>query len=141
MLTYILPVMLIVAANTFYQVCAKSTPTDLHPLASLTITYLVGAALSAVFYHVLQRGSILREYAHLNWAPFALGLAVAGLELGNILAYRAGWPVSALSIVQGSFVAICLLGVGYVLYQEPITANKVLGIIICLIGLWFLNRP
>lgn len=67
-LSYLWPIILVVAANTVYQSCAKSVPGDIDPLALLTVTYLVGAGFSAVLYCVLHRGGagLLQEYAHLN---------------------------------------------------------------------------
>ena len=53
------PIALIVLANIFYNICTKSTPSDIDPLASLTITYLVGAASAAVLYFALNRGGNL----------------------------------------------------------------------------------
>ena len=40
------PILLAVGSNVVYQICAKSSPRDLDPFASLCITYLVGAAAS-----------------------------------------------------------------------------------------------
>lgn len=141
MLSYLWPIALVVLSNTLYQICSKGTPQDLSPFASLTVTYLVGAVASAVLYHVFERGgNLLKEYAHLNWAPFVLGVVIVGLEVGFIFAYRAGWQVSTASVVQSAFLAISLLFVGALLYHEPITATKVAGILICLVGLYFINR-
>lgn len=44
MLNYIWPLALVVLSNVFYQISAKSVPDAMNPFASLTITYLVGAA-------------------------------------------------------------------------------------------------
>lgn len=141
MLSYIWPIALVVVSNVFYQICAKSTPEGIDPLASLTVTYTVGAAASAALYLVLNRGgNLLREYAHLNWAPFAFGITLVGLEVGFIYAYKAGWQVSTASIVQSSFLAAALLFVGLFLYHEPITLNKAAGVVICLVGLYFINK-
>ena len=41
------PIALAVCADIMYQISAKSTPQDLNPFASLTITYLIGAVISA----------------------------------------------------------------------------------------------
>ncbi len=141
-LSYLWPIILVVAANTVYQICAKSVPGDIDPLASLTVTYLVGASFSAVLYCVLHRGGagLLQEYAHLNWAPFMLGLSVVGLEVGFICAYKAGWAVSTASIVQSAFLAGALLFVGWLLFHEAVTPTKLVGLAICLVGLYFLNK-
>ena len=140
MFSFIWPIALVVISNVFYQICAKSAPEGMHPLATLTVTYAVGAVVSGVLYAVLSRGgNLLKEYAHLNWAPFVLGLVIVGLEVGYIYAYQAGWQVSTASIVQSSFLAIALIAVGFALYHEPLTWNKLVGIGICMVGLVFIN--
>jgi multidrug transporter EmrE-like cation transporter len=101
----------------------------------------VGAAVSLVFYFLMNRdGTLLREYGQINWAPVVLGLVIVGLEVGYIFAYKAGWPVSTVATVQSAFLAIALLALGALVYHEPVTRDKVLGVVICLVGLGFLNR-
>lgn len=142
MLNYIWPLALIVLSNVFYQICAKSVPEGMNPLASLTITYLVGAIICLILYYALNTNSnpnIINEYKRLNWAPFVLGIVIVGLEVGCIYAYKAGWQVSVAQIVQAAFLAVILIFVGYFLYKESITWNKVCGIIICLVGLGLIN--
>ena len=141
MFSYVWPMALVVLSNTAYQICAKSVPGGMNPFASLTVTYLVGALASGLFYVALgDGGNILQEYTKLNWAPFVLGLVIVGLEVGWIYAYKAGWPVSTAFILQSAILAGFLLMVGRMLYQEPVTLNKIICIIICLIGLYFLSR-
>lgn len=140
MFSFIWPIALVVASNTLYQICAKSVPEDMNPFASIIVTYLVGAAVSAILYFALgSGGNLVREFCKLNWAPFVLGLAIVGLEAGWIYAYKAGWQISTGFIVQSSFLAMVLLLVGFFLYHEALTWNKLLGAAICLIGLIFIN--
>lgn len=110
-------------------------------MASMTITYLVGAVCSAIMFFVINKhGNLLHEYTKLNWAPIFLGVSVVGLEVGFIYAYKNGWPVSTASMVQSAFLAVALLFVGALLYHESINLNKLLGVGICLVGLFFLNK-
>ena len=140
-MSMIWPIVLVVFSNIVYQICAKGVPKNMDAMASMTITDLVGAACSAVMYFVMNKdGNLLQEYAKINWAPIFLGVSVVGLEVGFIYAYKNGWAVSTLSIVQSAFLAVVLIIVGAVLYHEAITANKVIGIVICLIGLYFINK-
>lgn len=112
----------------------------MNPFASLSVTYLVGALASLVLYFVLgSAGNLIREYGKLNWAPFVLGIVIVGLEVGWIYAFKAGWQVSTGFIVQSAFLAAALLLVGYVLYHESLSWNKIVGVMICLIGLGFIN--
>lgn len=140
MISYIWPLGLVVLSNVFYQICAKSVPAKLNPFASLTVTYLIGAIASAIFYYTTNKeANLLSEYKKLNWASFLMGLAIVGLEVGYIYAYKAGWAVSTAQIVQAAILAIILIFVGYILYKEDITWNKIAGIIVCLGGLGLIN--
>ncbi len=140
MIAYVWPIALVVLSNVVYQICAKSVPGEMNPFASLTVTYLVAAAASAVLFFLIgQNDSLIKEYAKLNWAPFVLGIVIIGLEAGWLYAYKAGWQVSAAFIVQSAFLASVLLFVGFFLYHEPLTWNKLVGVVICLIGLIFIN--
>ena len=47
MWSMIWPILIVVGANTFYHICAKSTPENANAFASLAITYGVGAVLSS----------------------------------------------------------------------------------------------
>lgn len=141
MLSYIWPIALVVAANTLYQICSKSVPDNLDPFASLTVTYLVSALVSFILYCTVSgNANLLREYSRLNWAPFAFGIVLVGLEVGFIYAYRAGWPVSTAQIVQSAFLAVILLFVGFALYNEVLTARKIIGMAVCLAGLYIINK-
>ena len=140
MFNYFWPLGLVVLSNVFYQICTKSVPEGMHPLASLTITYVVGAIVSVILYYVLNKdANILKEYSKVNWAPFVLGIVIVGLEVGFIYAYKVGWPVSTAQIVQAAALAVILIFVGYALYKESISWNKIVGIVVCLAGLGLIN--
>ena len=140
MLSYIWPLALVVISNIVYQICAKSAPASMNPLASLTVTYGVGAVVSGALYFLLNRGgNLFQEYRSLNWAPFVLGLVIVGLEVGFLYAYRAGWKISTASIVQSAFLAVALVIVGALLYHEKVGWHQLVGVSLCLAGLLFIN--
>ena len=140
MFSYIWPIALVVLSNVVYQICTKSVPEGMNPFASLTITYLVGAAASAILFFMLgSGGNLIKEYSKLNWAPLVLGVVIVGLEAGWIYAYKAGWQVSTGFIVQSAFLSAALLLVGYLLYHEALTWNKLVGVAVCMGGLVLIN--
>lgn len=140
-MSYAWPIALVVISNVVYQICAKSIPKEMDTMASMIVTYLVGALCSAVMFFVMNRNAnVIAEFSKMNAAPALLGIAVVGLEVGMIYAYKVGWSVSTASIVQSAFLAVALIIVGALLYKEAITVNKVIGIICCLIGLFFINK-
>ena len=141
MTNYIWPIVLVVLSNIAYHICAKSTSADIDPLASLVIVYLIGALVSGILYFVTNKGgSLIREFSHMNWASVVLGVAIVGLEVGTIYAYRVGWEVSREAIVQSSFLAVALFFIGWVFFHENPSLNKAVGIVVCLAGLYIINK-
>lgn len=134
------PIALAVFADIFYQICSKSTPANLNPFASLTITYLVGAAISALIYFMTSGGNLLAEWREINWTTFILGIAIVGLEAGSIYMYRAGWNMNTGYIVKALILGIALIAIGYFVYKEQFTMTKAAGIIVCLFGLYLINK-
>ena len=116
-MAYLWPLILIVVSNSIYHICAKSLPAKADPFAALTVTYLIGAVFSAALYFLLNRGSadLAQEWRSLNWTPYVLGFIVVAMEAGNVYAYRAGWSVNTLPVVQAACVAVLLLALGFLL--------------------------
>ena len=139
-MTYYMPIAVIVISNIFYNVCTKQTPENLNPFASLTVTYLVGAIFSAILYFAFNRGgNLIAEYRNLNWTPWVLGLSIVGLEAGAIWMYRVGWNISLGQLFHSVLLAICLIIIGVTFYKEELTPQRIYGIIICTVGLFFMN--
>lgn len=141
MFNYLWPLAIIVFSNIVYQICAKGIPQQMNTYASMTVTYAVATLFSAIMFFVTTRGSnILNEFRFSNWATVILGIVITGLEVGFIYAYKAGWKVSTLATVTNAFLAIGLLVLGFFMYHENINITKIVGVLICLVGLWFINR-
>ena len=135
------PILLAVGSDVVYQIAAKGTPQNLNPFASLTITYLIAAAASAAIYFAMSKGgNIFHEWGHANWTMFLLGFAIVGLEGGYIYLYKVGWSISTGQIIASILLAFALLVIGLIFYHEAITWTKVLGIAICMLGLYFINK-
>ena len=74
-MSMIWPIALVVFSNIVYQICAKGVPKEMDAMASMTITYLVGAVCSAIMYFVMNKnGNLLQEYAKMNGGWFYLCL-------------------------------------------------------------------
>ena len=135
------PIVLAVCADIVYQISAKSTPHDINPFASLTITYLIGAAISAAIYFLVSGGgNLINEIKEINWATFLMGLAIVGLEAGSIYMYKVGWNINTGYIVKSIILGIALIAVGYFLYKEQVSGTKIAGIAVCMLGLFLINK-
>lgn len=135
------PIGILILSNVAYQICSKNTPSNINPLAMLTLTYLIAAIVSGVLYYALHMGDgLLSEYANFNWAGILMGIAVIGMEVGTIYMYKVGWEVSVGMIFSSSLVAACLLILGILVYKEAITVTKIVGVLVCLIGMFLINK-
>ena len=136
-----MPIAIIVLSNIFYHVCSKSTPEAISPFASLTVTYLIGAVFSGILYFCLNRGgNLFAEYKNLNWSTIVLGLAIVGLEAGSIYMYKVGWDISVGQLVHSAILAVCLIVIGVVFYKEHLSLTKIAGIIVCMAGMFLINK-
>ena len=134
------PILLVILSNTVYNICTKSTPSNVNAFGTLMITYMVAAILTAlIFVFMVKPENVMAELSNVNWTSVVLGIAIVGLELAYIFAFRAGWKVSSASIVANIGLAIVLVFVGAVLYGENITIKQLGGILICAVGLFLIN--
>jgi len=130
------PILVVVASNTVYNICTKSTPEGVNGFASLAITYGVAAACSvAMFYLTAEQKNLVAELGKTNWTAWLLGLSVVGLEFGFICMFRAGWKISNGQLVASVGLSCVLLVVGLLLYREVITMRQIIGVAVCAVGL------
>lgn len=136
-----IPILMVVCANTMYNVCTKSTPAEVNPFITLFFTYLVAAGITVILFFIFGNSSnIIAEISNVNWTSIVLGISVVGLETGYILIYRAGWKISNASVVANILLAISLILVGYVIYKENINLKQILGIVVCMVGLILITK-
>ena len=141
MFIYVLPIVLIVASNVVYNVCQKSTPQSANPFSALLITYLTAAILTLIAstFYKTDKG-FLQSFNELNWTSVALGVAIVGLELGYLMAYRAGWNISVGSLVANILLAIMLIPIGILFYKEGFALTQIVGVAFCIVGLILINK-
>ena len=134
------PVLIVVLSNTIYNICTKSTPSDVNAFGTLMITYITAAIFTGlIFLFLVKPENAIFELSKVNWTSVVLGIVIVGLELGYIFMYRAGWKVSSGALVANICLAIALIFVGALLYGENINLKQILGIFICIVGLFLIN--
>ncbi len=130
------PLLVVVGANTVYNISAKSTPADVNSFASLAVSYTIGMVLSVVMFFITSDSkNLIAELSKTNWTALALGVAIVALEFGYVCLYRSGWKISVGTLVANISLACVLLVVGILLYKETISLKQIIGIIISATGL------
>ncbi len=141
MFLYMLPIVIVVISNIVYHICQKSTPQTANPFSALLVTYLTAAVLTAIaFCFSKSDKSLLQSFGDLNWTSMVLGIAVIGLEMGFLMAYRVGWNISIGSLAANILLAVILIPVGILIYNEGFHSKQMIGAVFCIIGLILINK-
>ncbi|NLV21996.1 MAG: EamA family transporter [Syntrophomonadaceae bacterium] len=141
MFIYIFSIALIVASNVIYNIAQKSTPQNANPFAALLVTYLTAIIITLLAFAFNRSGKgFIQSFEELNWTSIVLGIAIVGLELGFLLAYRAGWNISVGSLVANILLALVLIPVGILIYHEGFNYYKIAGAVFCIAGLVLINK-
>jgi uncharacterized membrane protein len=137
---YIVSILIAILASMSYHVFQKFIPSNINPVLALLTIYLVGiVASAALFFFFPMQASISESVKQLNWASFAVGLTVVGIEIGFLLMYRAGWNISVGALVVNIGATLMLIPIGLLFFKEQLTPLNVLGVVVCMIGLVMIN--
>lgn len=132
---------LTVVSTVFYHLIQKLTPANANPGLTLAITYLTAALLSlALFPFYPLKDGFVTALRQLNWTSMGLGVVIVGLEIGFLLAYRAGWNISVAAVIANVVVAIILIPIGLLLFKEKVSLVNVAGVVVCIVGLMMVNQ-
>ena len=130
------PLFLIVGSNIVYQLSSRGAAKGVNPFAALVVAYAIATVASLGLFFATAKGSALAaQVRELNWANYALGLAIIGLEGGFLCLYRAGWSASVGPIVTYSAVAVLLLLIGALFLGEHVGWKQIAGVALCLVGI------
>ena len=141
MSAFYFPFVLTVGGMILYHLSQKSVPPAMNPFLVTILAYIVGIALCAVCAMVYPgRKNLLESLKLSNWAVFTLGIAAALIELGFLLAYRAGWKISMAAVATNAAAAIALVPIGILAFKDQLSVRNILGLILCLSGLVLVMR-
>jgi len=138
---FYLPIILMVLGTTVYHIAQKSVPTQVNPLFSLTMNYisaLLGTIALVPFYPSRTAGNW--SIQSVNWASCGVGLAIVGVELAVLLAYRTGWKISLVSVIGNTASALLLVAIGMAFFHEHLSARSLIGVALCLAGLALITQ-
>ena len=131
---------LAILSSVMYHIFQRSTSTTVNPALAFIITYIVSLLLCLILLLFLPlKDGLPAELRKLNWASFALALALVGLEIGFLLAYRSGWDLGNAALMSNVSAAILLVPLGVLLFRERPTLTNLVGVVVCIIGLILVN--
>ena len=137
-MNYVLPPILIVFGLVLYQVSQKSADQNANPFIVIVLAYLFGilALIGGFFLFPRQdETALLPMIKTVSWTALGIGLGAAIIEIGLLLAYRAGWNLSILPLSVTTLSTILLIIIGLFAFRENLSIEKIIGILLCLSGL------
>ena len=140
-MTYWLAPVLVVIATTSYHVSQKLVAPNAHPIVSVIATFSMAALASCCLLPFFQlEGSFWAEVKKLNFASYAVGFTIVGIEIGVLLMYRSGWNISVGSVFTYSVITLLLLPIGIFFFKEQFSLTKLAGIVCALLAVYLLAR-
>jgi drug/metabolite transporter (DMT)-like permease len=140
-LPYVSSMAIIALSVICYQIFQKNIVSNIHPVVSVIISYVIALICSIALLFVFPlKGGIIAELQKANYATYLVGVAIIGIEIGFLLVYRNGWKLSSALSVSSSISITTLAIIGFIFFKENITLPKILGIILCVSGIYLLNR-
>jgi drug/metabolite transporter (DMT)-like permease len=133
-------IFLTILSNVFYHIIQKVTPQQANPVLSLAISYLIAGLICFALLPVFpMREGLSEALKQLNWTTVALAFTLVGLEIGFLLAYRAGWTISLAGLFSNATVSVLLLPVGYILFKDRLSGTNMVGVLVAIVGLVLMN--
>jgi len=130
-----------IVATVGYHLVLKVTPAAVNPFLSLAVTYAIGSIGFVAIYAAMPGSATLRESLYLpNWTALGLAGSVVLLDVGFLMLYRSGFNVSLGALVTQSAAALLLLLLGVAFFREKLSLVNIGGIVLCVVGLWLINR-
>ena len=130
-----LPIILAVAANTFYQIASKGIPQDQNVFMGLIVNYAVALFSCVALFLFSNNNSVAAEISKTNWACVLMGLSITAVEFAFVIIYRLGGEVSTAALIVSILLAVALMIVGIIFYGENLSAQKIIGAILCIAGI------
>lgn len=129
-----------VTGQVLYHVTQKSVAPGANPIVSLVVFYLVAAlATLPLFWLFPMADSLSSELGKLNWAVVGVAISIVLIEIGFLLAYRAGGELSTAFVTTAAVVAISTLAIGSLFFGETFSAAKIGGVALCLAGIGLIS--
>ena len=135
---------LLIAAvgNGLYHVGQKSLhDMALNPLLILCIYYLLAGVLCVIampFFGKVEWVSVTTLVG--NWRVWLVALGILLIELGFLWAYQSGGSVQWSGVAVNGLAALLLIPLSLWLFHETFSWHKLLGIVLTLLGLYFLVK-
>jgi drug/metabolite transporter (DMT)-like permease len=142
MTTKLLTISLVFASLVGYQLAQRAMPTGTNPFTLVAMAYLLGMIACAILAPLFGK-PIGFEVVGLfgKWQIWALAASVVGIEIGYLLAYRAGWPLATTTGITYTSTMVFLAVIGATFFDESLSLRRIAGLALAIASVWLLVAP
>lgn len=138
---FYLAIVLTVVSNIFYHVAQKSIPSNANMIVSIIVSYAAALIVSLALLPFFDMpDSFVQSVKNLNWASWLVGITIVGVEIGFLVAYRAGWNISLAALTSNVTLTLMLVPIGLIVFKEHLNWTNLLGVVFCFLGLWLIVK-
>jgi drug/metabolite transporter (DMT)-like permease len=116
-----------------YHLSIKAQPAAVNPFLPLAAAYFIAFFVCVAGLFLWSDGS--RSLTALRPSVLWLALSVVGIEVGFLLAYRAGWNVGYAALLVNVCSTLVLLPVALLYFKDQLDPQKIAGVVLSLAGL------
>lgn len=135
---YYAAIAIAIFSSASYHLAIKTQPGGVNPFLPLAVAYLAAFAVCVAGLFLWSDGT--RSLSALRPSVLWLALSVVGIEVGFLLAYRAGWNVGYAALAVNVCSTLALLPIALLLFKQQIDTGKIAGVILSLAGLLLLMK-
>lgn len=121
-----------------YHLSIKAQSPTVNPFLPLAAAYFIAFFVCVAGLFIWSEGS--RSLTALRPNVVWLALSVVGIEVGFLLAYRAGWNVGYAALLVNVCSTLVLLPVALFYFKDQLGLQKITGIVLSLAGLALLIK-
>ena len=141
MKSFYIPILMAIGGGVLYHISQKAVPKEVSPFAAIIIAYSVGILLCIIAIIADPSGrNFTTSLKSSNWAVIGIGIGATVIEVGFLLAYRAGWNINSASVICNIAVALILIPIGLLAFKEHLSLRSAAGIGCCLVGFYLLSK-
>ncbi len=130
---YYATLLVTVVSVASYHLSIKAQPAAVNPFLPLAAAYFIAFFVCVAGLFLWNDGT--RALAALRPSVLWLALSVVGIEVGFLLAYRAGWNVGYAALLVNVCSTLALIPISLWFFKDQISAQKLVGVVLSMAGL------
>lgn len=131
------PLVTVMVAGVLYHLTQKLAPSDRDPWSLLVVVYGVAFTTSVLLWQSTGSRPLLPAGASASsvLVTIGLGVTVVGVEVGFLLAYRSGWPLTTAATLVNTALGVALALIGVACFGEHLRPRQCFGLALAASGM------